>query len=104
MAEGNDEKPNSRWIWELAFGGGVVVWALAASVTAIWWAASMDTTVSSQGDDITTIDKRIDGLDNVSLGNRITAIETQAKLFAVQQDRIERKIDRLLDRQSRPPG
>lgn len=104
MPVGSDETPNSHWLWDKAFDAGIVVWAIMSSVTGVWWASSLDTTVSGHTDDITTIDRRIDGLDNVTLGNRITAVETQAKAFAVQQDRIESKIDRLLYRQTRPPG
>ena len=107
MPEECDDKSvgGTSWRWiELLFGGGIIAYLIGATISGIWWAATIDSTSKDLSDTVADVERRIDGLDNVTLGNRLTAVETQVKLFDIQQDRIERKIDRLLDRQVRPPG
>jgi hypothetical protein len=97
----DDERGSGHSSWraaELLFGGGVIVWALASSVTAIWWAATTETRIENLYDQEKEIAQQISGLDNVSLGNRITALETQIVASNRQLDSIERKMDRLLQK------
>ncbi len=91
--------PGTPWKWtELLFGGGIIAYLVGATISGIWWAASIDTKTANIGDNVAAIERRFDGLDNVVLGNRITKVEVEVQAFATQQDRVERKIDRLLDR------
>lgn len=93
----------TSWRWaELLFGGGIIAYLVGATVSGIWWAATIDDTSRHLETKVADLGAHIDGLDNVTLGNRITALETQVKISGQQQDRIESKIDRLLYRQSRP--
>lgn len=87
------ENEHSRW-FELAVSGGIVVYVASATVAGLIWVGSIDERVSNLKD-------TVGSLDNVALGTRITTLETQVRLFGLQQDRIETKIDKLLDRQSR---
>lgn len=107
MPEGSDDNSlgGTSWRWvELLFGGGIIAYLVGATVSGIWWAATIDSTTADLTGKVAVIDQRVDGLDNVTLGNRITALETQVKLGSQQADRIENKIDRLLYRQGQPPG
>lgn len=89
----------SSWrVAELLFGGGVIVWALSASITAVWWAATTEARIKEIGDDQSGVEEVIHNLDNVRLGNRITALETQVATSNRQLDTIENKLDRLLQR------
>jgi len=97
----NDERGSGHSSWrtaELLFGGGVIVWALSTTIAGVWWAAAIDSRVNSVEQQEQQIEQQIRGLDNVSLGNRITALETQVVSTNRQLDSIERKMDRLLQR------
>ena len=80
-----DESPWLRTEWIVSSGLAV---ALAAGLI---WVGTIDERVAGLKD-------AIGGLDNVTLGNRITALEVALRHADIQQDRVERKIDRLLDR------
>lgn len=88
----------AKWWAEMLFGGGVVVYLAGVTVSGIWWAASLDAKTNGISDSVATIERRFDGLDNVVLGNRVTKVETEMQAFGTQQERVERKIDRLLER------
>lgn len=106
MPSGNEEPAEKITGWriaELTFGSGVVLWIVSSAIGAIWWASETDFSIKDLRGDISQLHTQMDALDNVSLGNRITALETQVRGFGDQQDKIERKIDRLLERQSRTP-
>jgi len=96
-----DERGTGHSTWriaELLFGGGVIVWALATTLTSVWWAATIDARVAeiAKGED--NLATQLQGLDNVSLGNRITAIETQMTVTGRQLEAIDKKLDRVLQR------
>jgi len=98
---GDDERGSGHSSWraaELLFGGGVIVWALSSTIAGVWWAASTDERIQGIMLQETQLAERISGLDNVSLGNRITALETQIVASNRQLDSIEQKMDRLLQR------
>lgn len=102
--DGEGTPPGTSWRWiELLFGGGIIAYLVGATISGIWWAATIDSSAKDLSDTVDRLDQRIEKLDNVVLGNRITALETQVKGFGAQQDRTERKIDQLLERQSRNP-
>jgi hypothetical protein len=89
----------SSWrVAELLFGGGVIVWALSSSITAVWWAATTEARIQQIKDDQSSVEDTVHNLDNVRLGNRITALETQVSTSNRQLDIIETKVDRLLQR------
>lgn len=97
--ESHDKSDGTPWKWaELLFGSGVIAYLVGATISGVWWAGSIDDKVGHLDVSLDAIERRFDGLDNVVLGNRITKVETQVQAFGEQQDRMERKIDRLLDR------
>lgn len=101
--QGNEDQPSAggapSWRWfELLFGGGVIVWALASTITAIWWASDLTTRVSALEANGDVLSHRLETLDNVALGNRITAVETQYSALNGSINKMDDKIDRLLDR------
>lgn len=96
-----DERGSGQSSWrmaELLFGGGVIVWALSSSLTAVWWAADINARIAGIIQKESDFTQQLSGLDNVALGNRITALETQIQSSNRQLDSIERKMDRLLQR------
>jgi hypothetical protein len=96
-----DERGTGHSTWriaELLFGGGVIVWALATTLTSVWWAATIDARVAEISKGEESLATQLQGLDNVSLGNRITAIETQMAVTGRQLDAIDKKLDRVLQR------
>ena len=96
-----DERGTGHSTWriaELLFGGGVIVWALATTLTSVWWAATIDARVEEVSKAEEKLEQQLQGLDNVSLGNRITAIETQMTQTSRQLEAIDKKLDRVLVR------
>jgi hypothetical protein len=96
-----DERGTGHSTWriaELLFGGGVIVWALATTLTSVWWAATIDARVEEIAKAEDGLQTQLQGLDNVSLGNRITAIETQMAVTGRQLESIDKKLDRVLQR------
>ena len=91
--ENQDDRTEERtWRWaELLFGGGVLTYVIGSAITGVWWASSIDTKID-------VIEGNIATLDNVSLGNRLTAIETKVGSFDKSLDGLNMKIDILLER------
>lgn len=103
--DNGDERGTGHSTWrnaELLFGGGVIVWALATTLTSVWWAATIDARVEEIAKAETGLSSQLQGLDNVSLGNRITAIETQMTATGRQLESIDKKLDRVLQRRGNP--
>ena len=73
-----------EWLISSGLGAAIVAGAI--------WVGTIDERVQ-------TIKNTVNGLDNSTLGSRITALEVKVGDFGTQQDRVERKIDRLLDHQ-----
>jgi hypothetical protein len=87
--QGQNQSGDNRGFWRIEW---VVSSGLGASLVAgLLWVGSIDEKVANLKD---TVSK----LDNYTLGNRITALEVALRHADVQQDRVERKIDRLLER------
>lgn len=105
-SEHHPDDGEGPWRWkEGIFGGAMLVYLATASVTGIWWAASLSAKTQEIASQVSSMERRFDGLDNVSLGNRVTKLEVELQSFAEQQARMERKIDVLLDRRfSNPSG
>lgn len=78
-----------RWV-DWAVSSGLATALVAGAI----WVGSIDEKVSS-------LKEAVAGLDNTALGNRITALEVAIKHADLQQDRMEHKIDRLLERRYR---
>lgn len=96
-----DERGTGHSTWriaELLFGGGVIVWALTTTLTSVWWAATIEARVEEVAKAEGKLEEQLQGLDNVSLGNRITAIETQMTQTSRQLEAIDKKLDRVLTR------
>lgn len=70
---------------ELFVSAGLV----ASTITGLIWIGTIDERVSSLKDGMGK-------LDNAILGNRIAVLEARVMDYGTQQDRVERKIDRLL--------
>lgn len=99
MTEEDEREGGSPWKWaEVLFGGGVIVYLAGATFSGIWWAASLNKETMDISEHLISMEHRFDGLDNVSLGNRVTKLEVELQAFSDQQARMERKIDVLLER------
>lgn len=84
------DQDTSRAPWrgiEWLISSGLALTLAAAMI----WVGTIDERVMIIRDEISK-------LDNYTLGNRITALEVALKHADIQQDRVERKIDRLLER------
>jgi hypothetical protein len=93
------EEDGVPWKWaQLLFGSGVLLYMASATFYGIWWAADISKDTRDVSAKVSSMERRFEGLDNVSLGNRITQVEVKMQIFGAQQDRMERKIDRLLER------
>lgn len=100
----NDE-PRTGKLFEMLFGGGVVVYMLGSLVTGLWWASALDTRVGAIERGLETNERRIESLDNSVLGNRLTAVETRVGGLERGIGSVDQKLDRILLRQlSGGPG
>lgn len=107
------DRPRRVTAWQLAellFGSGAILYVITNIISGVQWGATIDAKFSridekmtDQQAQILANAQRFSSLDNTALGNRITSLETQVKGFAGQQDKIEKKIDRLLERSTRVP-
>lgn len=95
----DDERGSGHSSWrvmELLFGGGVIVWGITTTVASVWWAAVTDAKLQRLNEDRIELVNQINSLDNVALGNRITALESQIAASNKQLDAIDGKLDRLI--------
>jgi hypothetical protein len=97
-----DKVDGSAWrMAELLFGGGVIVWAAGTVVTGLWWASDINRQVQDLQDTDTGFAHRLETLDNIALGNRITAVETRVGTMDRTLENVDKKLDRLLERSPR---
>lgn len=94
MGEQSDEEPKRSG--QPGWFNGIISSGMAVTLAgALIW-------VGALGQRVAQLEQ--DGKDSNSLGTRITAVEVKLTDYGAQQDRVERKIDRLLEHRAGIPG